>query len=66
MIPEYSNSQISNVIDEYVHSMRDRDLLKRHYIDGVRFAPLAEEFDLSERHVKNIVYREEGKLIKHL
>lgn len=61
---EYKNSDIANLIDEYIHSERDRAILKRRYIDGVCYEPLAEEFDLSVRHVKNIVYKYDFILIK--
>ena len=53
---ELSNSQISELIDEWIRSERDRAILKRRLIDGICFEPLAEEFDLSVRQVKNIVY----------
>ena len=59
---EYTNSEIAHVIDEYIHSERDRAILKRRYIDGIYFEPLAEEFGLSVRQVKNIVYRAEKLL----
>ena len=62
----YTNSQIRALIDEYVHSERDRAILKRRFIDGVCFEPLAEEFDLSVRHVKNIVYKCSDMIFKHL
>lgn len=63
---EYSNSEIERVIDEYIHSERNRKILKRRYIDGICFEPLAEEFSLSVRQVKNIVYKEEPILFKRL
>ena len=31
----YTNSDISRVIDEYIHSERNRQILKRRYIDGI-------------------------------
>jgi DNA-directed RNA polymerase specialized sigma24 family protein len=62
---EYSNSQISAAIDEWVHSERNRKIMKRRYIDGVIFDDLASEFDLSVRQVKTIVYRETERLFKH-
>ena len=65
MIP-YTNSQISQVIDEHIHSERDRKILKRRFIDGICYDPLAEEFDLSVRQVKNIVYKSEKLLIKYM
>ena len=54
---EYTNSQIERLIDEHIHNERNRQILKRRLIDGVCFEPLAEEFGLSVRQVKRIVYR---------
>ncbi len=65
MIP-YTNSQISFIIDEYIHSERDRKILKRRLIDGICYEPLAEEFDLSVVQVKRIVYKAQEKLLRHL
>lgn len=66
MIPEYTNSQISQLIDEYIHSERNRKILKRRLIDGVTYERLAEEFDLSVRNIKKIVYKCEDTLFSHL
>ena len=63
---EYTNSQISNIIDEYIHSERDRAILKRRLIDGICFEPLAEEFDMSVRQMKTIVHRGQEKIFKRL
>lgn len=61
-----TNSEIAHAIDEYIHNERDRAILKRRLIDGICYEPLADEFDLSVRQVKNIVYKTESKLFKHL
>lgn len=63
---EYTNSQIRLLIDEYIHSERDRAILKRRLIDGVCFEPLAEEFDISVRHCKSLVYKGQETLFRHL
>ena len=65
-MPEYTNSQIRGLIDEHIHSERDREILKRRLIDGVCFEPLAEEFDLSVRYTKSLVYRQQNNVFKHL
>lgn len=39
---QYTNSQMTQMIDEHIHSERDRVLLKRRLIDVIRFEPLAE------------------------
>ena len=63
---EYSNSQMRHLIEEYIHNERDRKILIRRFIDGRTFDALAEEFDLSVRQVKNIVYRQGDKLLLKL
>lgn len=60
------NSVISTTIDEWIKSERDRKILKRRLIDGICYEPLAEEFELSVRQVKNIVYKQESILFRHL
>lgn len=54
---DITNSEIRYLIDEYIHSERDRAILKRRYIDGICYEPLAEEFDLSTIQVKRIIYK---------
>lgn len=62
---ELSRTQILNLIDEWILNERDRAILKRRLLDGICFEPLAEEFGLSVRQVKNIVYKAEKKLFRH-
>ncbi len=63
---DLSRSEISDLIDEWIFNERDRRILKRRYLDGICYEPLAEEFELSVRQVKNIVYKSEIKLLKHI
>ena len=63
---EYSNSEITRVINEYIHHERNRKILLRRYIDGITLETLAEEFDLSVKQIKNIIYKNEGVIFKHL
>ena len=63
---EYTNSQILKAIGEYLHSDRDRSILARRLIDGITYERLAEEFDLSVRQTKNIVYKNEEILFRKL
>jgi hypothetical protein len=62
----YPNSLIEKTIDEWIHSERDRKILKRRLIDGICYEPLADEMDMSVRQIKNIVSKAEAKLFKHL
>ena len=63
---EYSNLEVTAIIDDYIHSERDRSILKRRLSDGICYEPLAEEFDLSVRQIKKIVYKGQEIVFKHL
>ena len=63
---DLSRSQIEYLIDEWILNERDRAVLKRRLLDGVVFDRLAEEFDLSVRQVKNIVYKGQERIFKHI
>lgn len=65
-LKQLSNSQINSLIDEWIHSERDRQIMKRRFIDGIVYERLAEEFDLSDRHIKNIIYKFENLLNKYI
>ena len=64
-VPDLSRSEWEYLIDEWIFSERDRKILKRYLLDNICFEPLAEEFDLSVRQTKNIVYQTEQILFKH-
>jgi hypothetical protein len=60
MIPDLSRSEIEHLIDEFIigrNAERNRAILRRRLIDGICYEPLAEEFEISVRQVKNIVYK---------
>ena len=63
---EYTNSQIRDIIAEYIHNERDRRLLERRLIDGITFERLAEECDLSVSQVKRIVWKNTEILSRHV
>ena len=61
-----SNSEIERLINEWIHSERDRKILKRRLIDGICYEPLAYEMDMSVRQIKRIVSKAEEQLFKHI
>ena len=63
---DLSRAEIEYLIDEWIFSERDRMILKRRLLDGICYEPLAEEFNLSVRQVKNIVYKCEDRLFSHI
>lgn len=60
-----SRSEISRLIDEWIFREKDRAILKRRLLDGITYEALAEEFDMSVRQMKNIVYKAEDRLFNH-
>lgn len=63
---EYTNTEMDAAIADVIHSERDWRLMRRRMIDGIKFEPLAEEFDLSVRHTKTIVESYRQALWKYL
>ena len=61
---EFYNSVIEKIIDEVIHSERDRAILKRRLIDGILQEPLAEEFDLSVTRIQQILYQGQDRVFK--
>ncbi len=60
---KYTNSQMKTLIEEHVHSERDRYILIRHFIDNIGFEKLGEETGLSDRWVRKISKRWETRLL---
>ena len=59
---QYSNYRFRDRVEEYCHSERDRKILVRKYCDKRTIFQLAEEFELSETRIKNILYTEGMKI----
>ncbi len=64
-MPELSRTQYENIIDEWIHSERDRQMVRRRILDGISFEALAEEFELSVPQTKRIVYKSQDTLLRH-
>lgn len=52
---DYTNSHIIHLIDEHIHSKRDREIMKLHYVDGISAESIAERYDLTARRVSAIL-----------
>lgn len=66
---DLSRTDISAAIDEWIigrNAERNRAILKRRLFDGITYERLAEEFDMSVRQIKTIVYKTEETLFKHI
>ena len=54
------------LIDEHIHNVKYRTILRLRYIDGLTYEKIAEEVDMSPQQVKTIVYKAQEKLLKYL
>ncbi|MBO7423897.1 MAG: hypothetical protein J6T99_11020 [Oscillospiraceae bacterium] len=62
-----------DVVEETIHQWiigrnaeRDRAIVSRKLFDGITFEKLADEFDLSVRRTKTIVYRCYDIIFRHI
>lgn len=68
MIPDLPKSELDALIEQWVigkNAERNRAVVRRRLFDGITFEKLAEEFDLSVRQTKNIVYTCERIIFSH-
>ena len=66
---EISREDVENAIEKRIigrNAERDREILRRRLIDGVKFEDLADEFDLSVTHTKRIVYKGSERVFRHI
>lgn len=65
---EYSNSQMQALIDEYIHSERDAEILRLRLICGYTYAAIANSLrpQLSERQVSRIISKHGATLRRYL
>lgn len=60
----YTNSEIIALINEYIHSERDRSILIDRFVNGLTFSELSDKFYLSERQIKRIVKKADVILLQ--
>ena len=68
-LPDLSRSDIEQLMHEWMigpNAERDRAILARRLFDGITYEKLAEEFDLSVRCTKMIVYKAQNRIFKHI
>lgn len=61
-----SRSEWENLIDEWIFSERDREILKRRLLDGLTFEQLASEFNYSTQNIQRIIYKGTARLFKKI
>lgn len=79
---DITNTQIKAVINEYIHSDRDRIILTLNLVDGYTYQQISDylyaldienrkkgiitHYDLTPRQVGNIILKQEKIVFKHL
>ena len=63
---DYSRTEITEAIDEWILNEKHRAVLYSRLIDGLTYESLAEKHDMSVAQVKRIVYRGQEKVFRHL
>jgi len=64
-----NRNEISKAIDDCIigfKSIRNREILKDHFVDGLTFEEIAEKHSMSVRQVKKICYDNEPIIISYL
>ena len=65
-MPEYTNTEMFNLIDDYIHNARDRRIMKDRLINGAGIEALAEKYCISASQMKRIVERNQETLFRLL
>lgn len=59
-------SKLSEVIDEYIHSARNKDISRRKILDDEGYRVIALDYDLTIRQCKSIVKKTRRIIYEHL
>ena len=63
---DYTNSEIQRVIDEWIHSKREREIASARLIDGLSIEECSELFDRSPRQMQRIINKLQTIVFLHL
>lgn len=63
---DLSRTEWENLINEWIFSERDRNIIKRRLLDGLTYKELQDEFNLSIDRLKRIIYKGQNKIFKHI
>lgn len=66
MIRQYRNSEVIEIISEYIHNERDRGIMIRRLTDQATIERIAEEYDMSTSQVKRIIKKCSEEIFRHI
>ena len=61
-----SRSELQYLIDQWIFNERDRMIVSDRLLRSATYEQLAEKYDMSDRQIKNIVYKSIDRLEKHM
>ena len=66
ILEQHSKSQWEYLIDEWIFSKRDRDVLKEHLFNGITYGELAEIHRVEPLQIQRIMNKGRKILLKHI
>lgn len=64
-----SNAELYDIINNWIKgrmAYRNRQILIDRLIEGMTYEAIAEKYDMSVRQIKNIVYKNEYTIYRHI
>jgi Mor family transcriptional regulator len=64
-----SNAELYDIINNWIKgrmAYRNRQILVDRLIEGMTYEAIAEKYDMSVRQIKNIVYKNEYTIYRHI
>ena len=62
---DYSNARVREVIDDYIHSSRDRALILDSLVDGLSYDELAGKYQIAYESVRDVMRKGREALDRH-
>lgn len=59
-------SEIEKIIDEWCFNHKYRYILKLRFLDGLTYEEISEHVNMSDRHIKRIIYKYGDRVLKHI
>ena len=63
---EYTNSQIKELISEYIHNQVDRKMVFDRLVNGLTFEKISEIYQLDVKTVRKRIHKCEDILFRHI
>lgn len=66
---DYTVDELNHAINQWIrgrNALRNREIFRMSFIDGIPQEQIAEQFDMSTRQIQNIIYACQNQLFPHL